>query len=326
MPYPLVILEHHFTTGPRKFITENAHILKKMGYTKFLIELNSEIPPEVVKQQLRMILSNPAASAYHISSKALLDMLTALEKNHIPYEFIDPETQEEANKQNIKLKQAAIKGNLTEAMAYRQQLTDARDDIMAPKLIKESALNNGGVVFLVGFCHKNLVKLLELERSNYFRYAMFVDSSKDQISYNSSTENSNWNAMPDEDFRTQFYNANIRFIDLATKPSFELIEAECKLMSYKVCDKPAVGEYLSKATKQEYNFTIDDHFVVTASTSIEKKKLQETVVRIKKDFPGLRFFTEQRDAQTFLNIPGINLPENNACLKEGFIKLGVMKP
>lgn len=109
-------------------------------------------------------------------------------------------------------------------------------------------------------------------------------------------------------------------------PSFEMITAECRLIDCEDCkQQPTVGLYLSLATNQEYQFTVNSEYVVTATTALEKNKLDEVSGKIRKDFPGLRFFTESRDTQTLLSIPGINLPENSACLSEGFIKTGIMK-
>ena len=159
--------------------------------------MNHEISPETMKQQIKMILSNPAASLYHAASKALFDMLIALETNKIPYEFIDPETQEEATQQNLKLQSAARPGNVATAIAERERLIVRRDEAMSSEIIKQSRQHDGGIIFLAGFQHKHLVKLLESNQHDFYRYALFTDSSKDQFpSRMSPVGNGDWGDLP----------------------------------------------------------------------------------------------------------------------------------
>ena len=322
---PLIIFENHLAVGGRAFIAKNVRALKEMGYTKFLLEMNKECSHEQCKKQLRDILSqSEVAISMRLSCQALLDMLLALEKHNIPYEFIDPETQAKAHQINMKLQSAAMLGDASSVIAERQRMVKHRDEEMSVDIIADAKIHLGGVIFLGGFAHTHLIKKLEADRKDYYRFAIFTDSTQDQSL--AMPRESAWANIPHAAFRAQYYQAEVKFFDLASHLSFEMIEAICQLTTRHSCDTSIIGEYLHQATRQSYNIVNDSHHVVTAIASGEEKQLEETVGRIKKYFPKLQFFVDGKGANTHLTIPGINLPENRDILKDGFVKLGVMKP
>lgn len=227
MPNPLIIFESHMSAASREFVAQNAASLRKMGYTKFLLEMNSEISPALLKLQINAILRNPKASVHHTSSKALLDMLVNLEKNDISYEFIDPETQEEASQINMELQSSERLGatQLARVVAKRQQLTNQRDEVMSTIIIEQTKRYHGGVIFFGGFSHKHLVKQLELSQSNFYRYALFANSSKDKKSLSdvSVSVNGDWDLLPNEHFRTQFLMPVYRIL-IWVRPNSHLLK------------------------------------------------------------------------------------------------------
>jgi hypothetical protein len=197
---------------------------------------------------------------------------------------------------------------------------------MSSKIIEQSNAYDGGIVFLVGFYYRHLINLLDLNQPDFYRYAIFADSKTDQyLNRMSSAESRSWSQLSNEKFRTRFYRTSMQFFDLEKKPSFETIENKCQLLNYPI-KSPTVGVYLSKATNQDYSFTIDSQYAVTATATMTLLKLGETVNGIKRNFPGLRFFTKQKNMEGVLHIPGINSAENYACLKKGSVELDVMKP
>lgn len=327
MPNPLIILDSHVSVASKQFMTENIQLLKNMGYKKVLIEMNREVSPEAFKQQLKAALNAPSDHPLFKSSKELLRMIISLEQHNIPYEFIDPETPLEAGKIDKMIQDAAKTGDTSHAMAYRDERTIARDQIMAPETIRQTKLHEGGIIVLIGYQHTHFVRALELKQPKAYRFAIFLNNSIDAaaLSRIHPTAKKEWVDMADETFRDQFYSAKVSYFDMGLKPSFEMIKAKCRLTNTISNETPLIGDYLNRATGQAFNYELDDDFVLTAKATMTTAPLEATLQCIKKEFPTLRFFTEKTEKQTVLTIPGVNLPENMDCLKNGFTKLGVMK-
>lgn len=127
-----------------------------------------------------------------------------------------------------------------------------------------------------------------------------------------------WSNLPSDAFRHNYYGAVVRYIDLGKRPSFQFIEAECRLSKEEpLADTPTIGKYFSDATNQHYQFVADEHYVVTASAEVDGSALENLTHQIKQKFPNLHFFSEQRNGSMKLIVPGINLPENTDILKRG---------
>ncbi len=326
MPNPLIILDSHVSVGSKQFMIENIERLKEMGYKKVLIEMCREISPEAFKQHLKLAIKTPSDDPLFKATKELYRMIMSLERHHIPYEFIDPETQIEALKIDAMIKEAAKSGSVSQAMAYREERTVARDQIMAPETIRQTKQHEGGVIVLIGYLHTHFVRALELKQPKTYRFVIFSNNSIDAAALRKihPIGKMGWVEMAGEIFRDQFYVGKVNYFDLSLKPSFEMIKAECKLTN--TIETPLIGEYFNSATGQAFHYELDDDFVLTAKATMTKGPLEATVKCIEKEFPSLRFFTVKTEKQTMLTIPGINLPENMDSLKNGLTKLGVMRP
>ena len=333
MPSPFIILDNHASVASKQFIIDNIITLKTLGYKKVLIEMNREVTTKAFKQQLKIALQGPANHPFFQASKELLRMIISLEVHGISYEFIDPETQTEAMRIGRLIQDATTattnkEAKFAKAMAYREECSVRRDQHMAPKTIEQSKIYDGGVIVIIGYMHTHFVRMLELKQPNTYRYAMFSNDTIDAaaLSQLNSSTNIGWSEMPDKLYRDNFYTARVKFFELSKKPSFEMIEAECELTARKMLDRPIIGTYLNHATGQSFDYALDKHDVLTATAHMTKEQSKATEKLIKKEFPKLRFFTEQVNEQHVLTIPGINLPENSDCLTKGLTKLDAIKP
>jgi hypothetical protein len=162
----------------------------------------------------------------------------------------------------------------------------------------------------------HLIEFLKQEKTSF-------DNSKEPSSMGTETPSvQRWKKFSDESFRNEYYNVDMLYFDLASDPTFELVQSACKLSMFKACDEPTVGNYLSRATGQKFSYIVDKLYVVSAVAEIERDKLEKVVDKLKLSFPTLRFFRENSNKN--LTIPGINLPENSETLRQGFIKQGIM--
>lgn len=331
MPHPLILLEQHNSSAARRFIIDNVKELKEIGYRSFLLEITSEMSPDQFKHQLSIYLSNmPNNHPLHLITTALYDMLLALEYNNIPYKFIDPETQQTLLLLRMERKNALTDEQKSSVHAKREYLTAKRDEIMAPIIQQEAESNQGGVLFLGGYKHKTLVKLLEASKSQFYRYAIFNNSQEDsQIPKSRFTEErKKWSMICSSHlYRNEFYKAAVNYFDIATNNlPFKIIAMLCGLTEKIPCKTPTVGKYFSIATEQKYSYSADAHLVVTATAKFEtKQKFEETRNVIRKKFPGLFFSVKKDQSQIFLDVPGLNLLENSEVLASGFTQLGIMK-
>jgi len=333
MPKPILLLENHAQSGARRFVADHIVSLKRLGYTKVLFEMNSEISPASFKKQCSDALSIPGlpkTSRIYLSSKALMDMIIALEKNHIPYDFIDPETQAEAVRING-LIHAAQTASAREHVRIERRLATQRRDITMAQIIKhEIALNKGGVIFLCGFEHVTLLQELKrIDPNCMYRPTIFTDTRENVpllAPGMRDDELDRWISLEDKLTRDRFYGADVRFFDMAEAPSFDALERGCELSDYKPCREiPTVGRYFNTAMQLPFIYTTDEAYVLSASIEVDNPADEEaTRTKILKTFPGLSFFSRQDHGKASLHIPGRNLPENHAVLEETFKQHGIM--
>ncbi len=338
MPNPLVILENHYdTTAAKKFIINNAGNLKSLGYKKVLLEVPKEHSPASYKSQLKrcVVLGQQNPNSLEASTmahaKPMLEMLETLDKYQIPYEFIDPRSESDDQKMLLEAMQKFRSGGYKSEQEMKEQLIAAniakakvRDRDMSSTYTQQAKENDGGVIFHGGFMHKELVTFLQTNSPNC-RYAIFNNSLEKLpiVGDPQSGLRQTWSQLSDDAFRNQFFGAHVSYFDLATNPSFLLIESACRLTTSESCFEPAAGRYLSQSTKQKYSYVIDKEYVVSASTNVDNGDVEKVASTIKNRFPGLRFFTEKELTTTSLSIPGINLPENKDALTKGFTDAGV---
>jgi hypothetical protein len=313
--FPIVILENYLIPSARIFIAKNAKTLKELGYKKFLFEMNSELSPKDLIKQLTFLCTNTKLkqSPVYDSSVSLLNMLNALEYNKIEYEFIDPETQKEALQQISDLKkESALNNGNNNALNHREATTKQRDVIMSSIIIKQAKQYNGGVFFLGGYNHNNLVHLLESNQSNYYRYAILSNSEENNKAKEMIHPNdfAMWSGFEHADNRLDYYKTDICYFDMKNPISFELIESICHLTKQNPCEKPHIDRYLSEELGHSYDFTSDEFYVVNATLSMEsQQKAKEQANLIKKTFPKLTFFMKNEGEKCSLIIPGTNLSE-----------------
>ena len=333
MPKPIILLENHAQSGARRFVADHIVSLKRLGYTKLLFEMNSEISPASFKKQCSDALLIPGlskTSRIYLSSKALMDMITALEENHIPYEFIDPETQAEAIRINGLLRAARTEATREQVRIERRLATQRRDLTMAQIIKREVALNEGGVIFLGGFQHVTLLQELKrIDPDGMYRPTIFTDTRENVPILAPGMrdgELDRWISIHDKPTRDRFYNADVHFFDMAKATSFDDLERRVELSDYKPCREiPTVGQYFNTTMQLPFTYTVDEAYVLSASIEVVTSADEEaTRTKISKTFPGLSFFSSQVGGKTALNIPGLNMLENRAVLEETFKRHGIM--
>ena len=319
MPKPLILLEQHFGTGARSFISEHAMELKALGYTKFLLEMNSEVSHNQVKQEIQMIMSiHDPATMMHRATKAMGEMLMALEKNGIVCEFIDPETRAQATQNTAQLKAAYFSGSTAKFQAATEltnQNTKKRDQKIIKTILQQTAEHQGGVIYMGGFMHVHLVQELEQSAHDY-RFVMFADSREECDIHGVTNPNaSTWTNLYNADFRENYYKTNVIFFNMAYDNclSFEAIEAACQLTESRILEEDELPQVARdfEHLMPGHEYTVDEHHVVTASKQFcHPQAAVESFVRA--GF-GIRFFmTKEPNGTTRVDVPGLNLKENRA--------------
>jgi hypothetical protein len=316
----LILLENHLCSASRQYVADNIENFKTLGYKKFLLEMPKDMSINSLKQKFKdAVRTSQPGSPIYTSSNAFLNLLYALQKHQMPFEFIDSQ-KEMSLTETQRLFRLSIQKGQEALLAELRQTADRGDITIAHEIIQQAKEYSGGIIYLAGFEHKHLINLLKNE--NYC-FTIF-DNSKEPCSVGSNSETvQNWKKISNETFRKDYYKTNMHYFDLATNPSFELVQSACQLSTFKSCEQPSVGNYLSLTIKQNFFYTIDTNYVVSATTEIAQDKVEEVINNLKSNFPRLLFFTENN--QTKLTIPGINLPENLETLKQGFIANNVMK-
>lgn len=322
MPKPLILLEQHAGTGARSFISEHAAELKALGYSKFLLEMNSELSHNQVKQELQMILKIYAPDTMlHRSTKAMYEMLMALEKNNIPYAFIDPETRDQATQNTARLKEAYysnLSSKLQLAREEQKQNTKSRDQKIIKSILQQTAEHEGGVIYMGGFMHVHMVHELEQSKHDY-RFAMFANSHEENpVSGVIDSDTEIWAKLYSADFRHKYFQTNVLFFNMAydNRLSFEAIEAACQLTEQRILKEdelPQVARDFEQLMPGQ-TYSVDKHHVVTASKQFcHPEAAVEAFVRAGL---GFRFFmTKEQNGTTRVDVPGLNLKENRDLFK-----------
>jgi len=328
MPKSLILLEEHLGTGAKLFIVNHAAALKALGYSKFLLEMNHEISPAQMKQEIQYITQNAPDTLMYRSIKVMGQMLHALEQHGISYEFVDPETRKEAEQHTVKLKAAYASGSteqvrrITEATNVK---TKRRDEQISKSVLQQTKAHKGGVIYLGGFLHQSLVHTLEQSTYDY-RFVMFADSREEYEPPGMSRPDlSRWSEFYNEMARKNFYQADVTFFNMAYEHhlSFEMIAAACDLTESRALaedEQPGVARAFDRLMPF-YDYRVDEQCVVTASKRVDKP---EAAVRaFVKAGLGLRFFmTSLPDGTTQVNVPGLNLKESRGSIAASEMSLG----
>lgn len=329
MPKPLILLEQHVGTGARLFITQHAASLKALGYSKCLLEMNHEIPIPQLKQELAFILKQGGPETkMRRATKVFAQMLEALEKHGIAYEFIDPETRIEAVQHTQKVEAAYYSGSkkaIEVANHVRNEATKWRDEKIVKTILQKTAEHEGGVIYLGGFLHVTLVHALEKHTYDY-RFSMFADSREDYEEAGLKEIGlERWLEFYDAKARRDYYQANVVFFNMAYDHalSFEMIEAACGLTEKRVLKTEEYPEVARKfeALMPGYEYTVDEHCMVTA-TSQQAANINDAVRAFVRAGLGLRFFMEERsNGVKHVVMPGLNIKENGQMIANASLKL-----
>lgn len=332
MPNPIIILSHHHRSSPYKFILDNLSLLKRQGYTKLLFELDSETSFESFKQECTNLLSViPKETLAYTSLKALFNMLLALEKNGIFYAFIDPETRAESVRLDKNINSTKSIVDRARCIKERERATELRDIAMAKVIQYESKINGGGVIFIGGFRHKELLPQLKLiDPLTFYCPVIFANSEEENRMITPELKDGDfdhWLSLYKKEFRDQFYGVNVNFFDMSEKPTFEAIQVDCGFTVPELCtETPLIGEYFNKTAQRTFTYTFDEGYVLTASSVVNDAEDETTTKKmLSKTFPGLRFFSIRSLEKTTLYVPKLNLPENHSILEEAFVSHGVMR-
>ncbi|MFA5959825.1 MAG: hypothetical protein WC785_04850 [Tatlockia sp.] len=318
---PLIILEQHFGTAQREFIIENSANLKRMGYHSFLLENDKTQSMPEFKKHLEMILQSiPEAHPFYNSTKLILKMLLTLESNDITCRFIDPETQVEGMRLNDAVQRARTSEQKKHAFERKEYFIEQRDHVMSKEILKDTKQYHGGVIAMIGYKHKKLVELLTSELANTPRFLLFSnqeDAVKSMLT--SPEDHALWNNVCSNSlYRTRYYNNDaIKHFNTTDFLPFSTFKEKCGMI--KEIQPPTVVTRFSEITEQNYSCTQDIDYVVTATASFNDiRELEKTSQKIKSSFPGLSFFVGFAKHSYYLEVTGLNLPENNEVLNKGF--------
>lgn len=325
MPHPIIIFQHHFSGSSEEFLLKNIQELQNLGYKKVLFEMNEEFTPSQVKELHNTILNDPTKKDYHFSSQISLDLFKALENKKIPYAFIDPESSAEGGFFNQAASFLLQQGfgfdspQMQALLNQREAKTVKRDKIMAERIASEAEGNQGGVIVLIGFCHK-LSTLLNKTEEQEYKFMVIKDKTKESWFPNPEARDEViWKNLNDPTYRRAYYQKEVELFDLSENSNFALIEATLGLTKAKICNEsPTVATYLEKAEPLKFSLYKDEAYVITAATSVKKEQSELATLFLKTTFPGLTFFSENKGDKTLISIPAINTPEQGDALKKGY--------
>ena len=330
MPKSLIILENHLDTSAYQFLFDNAERLRDLGYTQMLFELYDQHEPSLYMKQLREQLPFIQKSAMSQAAERIIKVYDKFCALDLMCRFIDPESENVAINYNKRLQKAYLSGDSQEFKFVEQQRIEAtkqRDTIMARSILEanQSSRAKGGIIFVGGFLHNNLIKQLEIsarQTEDPFRYVIFHGKTlyrDDTIDANKSQ----WKDVGNASYRANFYGTDsVKHID-PSQYTFEMIKATLHLSSSKPCIEghPSIASHFNQISNVPFQFSVDECSIVSASLEVEdSEKLEIVVEKIKNCFPGLYFFNQrtQRTNKLELTIPGLNLPDQRAVIEQIF--------
>jgi hypothetical protein len=210
---PIIILENYLSPAAKKFLIENLPQLTKENYKTFLLEMNQEVSLEDFQEQLELALKlTKDDDPGKISIKLLLELFIKLQELKFDIKFIDPERQDVALSFNLAImNDKSTKAEIKKIIALRELATQKRDKEMAERITSEARTHNNKIIFLGGYAHKNLVKLLT---PNNYNFLLATDSNFNSIAPRCSDKSSLWSKLRDVDFRNNFYfGTNVNLVD-----------------------------------------------------------------------------------------------------------------
>ncbi|MES2212497.1 MAG: Fic family protein [Pseudomonadota bacterium] len=116
-----------------------------------------------------------------------------------------------------------------------------------------------------------------------------------------------------------------KFIEILENEQM-FLKSQLSALSQAFEPMPAVGQYFNRATTHMFRYYLDVQRMLTAKAEFDGvAECEHAEKMIKTRFPGLVFFSNKKQGKVELIVPGVNLPENAKCLKEGMIRCGVMR-
>lgn len=326
MPHSLVILENHFDAAAYQFLFDNAENLHALGYNQMLFELNDQHEPSIFMDTLRRNLPFMQKSPHTQSAEHVLKVYDKFCKLGFMCRFIDPESENIAVDYNERLNKAYYENNTQEfesVMVERTEATRQRDFIMANSILKanEFSSTKGGVIFVGGFLHNNLIKQLENQAHNIehsFRYVIFHGKPL----YDERlviADKSEWLAVQDPTYRASFYGTDLVKHIKPSSYTFEMVKAILRLSSSKRCndENPSIMSFFKEKLELDFEFSADEQSIVSASLKVRDVDEVYTLSKIKDVFPGLHFFSQRiPDTENIeISIPGTNLIDQRSSFQ-----------
>lgn len=217
---PLIFIENSLCFKAYQYIADNLVNLQKLGYQKLLIELPKNLSLADAKRKYENDLSdNDPDSASYLCAQSYLVLFDAIEKYNIDFEFIDPRKIITAKE----LKQLSTLFAQNGEKAYYAELqneANKADETIAMDLNQQAENYSGGIIYLGGYLHQHLVN--RLSKENYC-FTLFDDSDNSCLKSSNSENAEKWRNMSDDEFRKNFYQAQVHYFDLAKETSFDSV-------------------------------------------------------------------------------------------------------
>lgn len=324
MPYSLIILENHFDLSAYQFLYDNAENLYALGYSQMLFELYCEHEPSVYMNRLRNHFTGKQQFAEAQSVEMILKVYDKFCALGFMCRFIDPEPEHIALSYNRRLEKAFHEGDARQmdlVSSERTEATRQRDFVMATAILEANKCSRaeGGVIFVGGFLHNNLIKQLDVHSActqHVFRYAVFHGKPFYRAE-TTATQESEWDAIRSASYRANFYGTDAVQDINPDQYTFEMVKAILQLSPPIPCLEhvPSVSAQLREKTGLSFQFSKDEQHVVSAHLKIRASEEERITKKIKKAIPGLQFFNRQIPGTDDLDlcIPGTNLIDQRSC-------------
>lgn len=331
MPHNLILLENHTDKSSYDFLYKNSKELFELGYNTIFFELYEKYEPSIVMANIKKIIStcdsknNPYEPSSMLDCKSMIRTYENFNDLGAICRFIDPESESVALEFENKLTKALLENDTIKFEEFKKErilATKHRDEAMSETILKttSSLQERGGIIFVTGFEHHELIKKLEsqnLDRKS-FRYAILHGQKINNPRVYEFGKDT-WDKLNDKNFRAEFYGVDsVQYLN-PNELSFEMIVSTLQLTDTEPCieNSPSMIKEFKEYTQLPFNFGVDKQNIVTATLDVSKAEEPKTISKINELFSGLRFFS-QRSANNKNNqqicIPGVNLPEQLSCI------------
>ena len=179
-----------------------------------------------------------------------------------------------------------------------------RDRIMAIKIISESEKKNGGIIHLSGAFHSTLLELLTQDSARP-TIAALIFNTKEDTNLNAYCPIELWTKLSDRKFRKSFYKKEVLYCTENT--SFDDFVQKAGINPAEMSEPPYLGKLFNSATGFNFNYSIDDEGILSATLTLpDSKQLPQVKAALNAAIPKLPTFFERRNGCTELVLRGIN--------------------